>query len=95
MQSAELLVHFDPAKELVLATDASDYGVGAVLSHKMEGGTERPIGYMSREKALAIIFGVKKFHQFLYGHSFTIKTDHKPLEGLLNEKKGIPALAAP
>ena len=48
MQSAELLVHFDPAKELVLATDASDYGVGAVLSHKMEGGTERPIGYMSR-----------------------------------------------
>ena len=108
MQSAELLVHFDPAKELVLATDASDYGVGAVLSHKMEGGTARPIGYMSRslngaernystleKEALAIIFGVKKFHQFLYGHSFTIKTDHKPLEGLLNEKKGIPALAAP
>ena len=48
LQSAELLVHFDLAKELVLATDASDYGVGAVLSHKMEGGTERPIGYMSR-----------------------------------------------
>ena len=108
LQSAELLVHFDPAKELVLVTDASDYGVGAVLSHKMEGGTERPIGYMSRslngaernystleKEALAIIFGVKKFHQFLYGHSFTIKTDHKPLEGLLNEKKGIPALAAP
>ena len=108
LQSAELLVHFDPAKELVLATDASDYGVGAVLSHKTEGGTERPIGYMSRslngaernystleKEALAIIFGVKKFHQFLYGHSFTIKTDHKPLEGLLNEKKGNPALAAP
>ena len=108
LQSAELLVHFDPVKELVLATDASDYGLGAVLSHKMEGGTECPIGYMSRslngpernystleKEALAIIFGVKKFHQFLYGHSFTIKTDHKPLEGLLNEKKGIPALAAP
>ena len=47
------------------------------------------------KEALAIIFGVKKFHQFLYGHSFTIKTDHKPSEGLLNEKKGIPALAAP
>ena len=104
LESPELLVHFDPAKELVFATDASDYSVGAVLSHKMEGGTERPIGYMSRllneaeikystleKEALAIIFGVKKF---LYGHSFTIKTDHKPLEGLLNEKKGIPALAA-
>jgi len=103
-----LLVHFDPSKELILATDASDYGVGAVLSHKVEGGAERPIGYISRslnaaernystleKEALAIIFGVKKFHQFLYGHPFTIKTDHKPLKGLLNEKKGIPALAAP
>ena len=107
MQSAELLVHFDPAKKLVIATDASDYGVGAVLSQKMEGGTERPIRYMCRSRngaernyttlekeVLAIILGVKKFHQFLYGHSSTIKTDHKPLEGLLNEKKGIPALVA-
>ena len=108
LQSAELLVHFDPKKELILASDASDYGVGAVLSHKMEDGSERPVGYVSRslndaernystleKEALAIIFGVKKFHQFLYGHSFTIKTDHKPLEGLLNGKKGIPTQAAP
>ena len=106
LQSVELLVHFDPSKELILATDVSDYGVGAVLSHMVEGGAERPIGYMSRslnaaernystveKEALAIIFGVKKFNQFLYGHPFTINT--KPLEGLLNEKKGIPALAAP
>ncbi|KAL9987156.1 hypothetical protein ACROYT_G001413 [Oculina patagonica] len=108
LQSAELLVHFDPSKELILATDASDYGVGAVLSHKVKGGAEQPIGYMSRslntaernystleKEALAIIFGIKKFNQFLCGHPFTIKTDHKPLEGILNEKKGIPALAAP
>ena len=47
LQSTDLLVHFDPEKELVLATDASDYGVGAVLSHKMKNGTERPIGYVS------------------------------------------------
>jgi len=45
--------------------------------------------------ALAIIFGVKKFHHFLYGHSFTINTDHKPLDGLLNENKGILALVVP
>ena len=108
LQSADLLVHFDPEKELILETDASDYGVGAVLSHKMKNGTERPIGYVSRtlqeaernystleKEALAIIFGIKKFHQFLYGHLFTIKTDHKPLEGLLSEKKGIPSQAAP
>ena len=108
LQSADLLVHFDPEKELVLEIDASDYGVGEVLNLKMKNGTERPIGYVSRtlqeaetnystleKEALAIIFGIKKFHQFLYGHLFTIKTDHKPLEGLLSEKKGIPSLAAP
>ena len=44
---------------------------------------------MLEKEALAIIFGVKKFHQFLYGHLSTIKTDPKPLEGLLSEKKGI------
>jgi len=106
LQSAELLVPFDIAKELVLATDTSDYGVRVVLSHKMEGGTECAIEYMSRslngaerkyltleKEAPAIIFGAKKFHQFLYRHSFTTKMDHKPLEGLLNEK-GIPKLAA-
>lgn len=97
LQSDKLLVHFNPEKELILASDASNYGVGAVLSHRMEDGTERPISYVSRslnaaernystmeKEALTVIFGVKKFHQFLYGHTFTIKTDHKPLEGLFN-----------
>ena len=57
-------------------------------------GAERNDPTLEKE-ALAIIFRVKKFHQFLYGLSFTIETDHKPLEALLNEKKGIRALAAP
>ena len=108
LQSAKLLVHFNPDLELTLASDASNYGIGAVLSHQMSDGTERPIGYVSRslntaecnystveKEALAVVFGVKKFHQFLYGHKFTIKTDHKPLEGLLGEHKGVSAQAAP
>ena len=108
LQSAELLVHFNPDLKLVLASDASNYGIGTVLSHEMPDGTERPIGYVSRslnpaernystidKEALAIIVGVKKFHQFLYGKRFTIRTDHKPLKGLFGEKKGISSQASP
>ncbi|CAB3981663.1 Hypothetical predicted protein [Paramuricea clavata] len=105
LQSADLLFHFDPTKPLILATDhPSNHGVGAVLSHVFPDGTEKPIPYASRslnaaeknystieKEALTTIFGVEKFHKFLYGQSFTIKTDHKPLEGLLGysaTKKG-------
>ena len=44
LKSAELLMHFDPEKELILVSDASDYGVVALLSHRMENGTKRLIG---------------------------------------------------
>ena len=48
IQQNSLLVHFDPKKQLVFAWDASPYGIGVVLSHVMEDGTERPIAYTSR-----------------------------------------------
>ena len=47
LRSAQLLVHFDSQKKLVLPSDASDYGEGAVLYHRINDGTERPIGYKS------------------------------------------------
>lgn len=48
MQSAEVLVHYDPKKDAVLSCDASPNGIGAVPSHHMPDGTERPIGFASR-----------------------------------------------
>jgi hypothetical protein len=51
--------------------------------------------YSQLEKeALAIVWGVKKFHSYLYGHHFLINNNHKPLETLLSERKSLPTLAS-
>ena len=91
-----LLVHYAPSKQLVLACDVSTKGGGCVLSHLIDG-VERPIALFSRtlkpaeknysvfgKDALAVICGVKKFHCYLYGRSFIIQSDHKPLQKLLH-----------
>lgn len=100
-------MHFDPTKEFILASDASNYGIGTDLSQRVCDGSERLIGYASRtlntaernystieKEAIAVLFGVNKFQQFLYVHKFTVKTDHKPLEGLFSERKGVPQQAS-
>ena len=46
--SQKVLVHYDSRKPLRLATDASPFGVGAVLSHVMENGGEKPLAFASR-----------------------------------------------
>ncbi|XP_048578018.1 uncharacterized protein K02A2.6-like [Nematostella vectensis] len=107
LQSAKVLTHYDVNLPIKLACDASPYGIGAVISHVMPGGEERPIAFASRtltgseknyaqleKEALSIIYGVKKFHQFLYGRRFILETDHKPLLTILGPKSAIPTLAA-
>lgn len=109
--SSEILAHYSPELPLVLTTDASSVGIGAVISHLMPetevGGQERPIAYASRilnkaergysqieKEALAIIYGVRKFHQYLFGRKFILRTDHKPLVSIFGDKYGIPVMAA-
>ena len=69
----------------------------------MKDGTERPIACTSRSlskaesnysqkerKALSIVWGINKFHTYLYPNKFTLVTDHKHLIILFNS---IPILA--
>ena len=53
LQANSLLVHYDDSKPLVLACDASPCGLGAVLSHIMLDGVERPVAYASRTSTTA------------------------------------------
>ena len=92
-----VLAHFDPAKQIGISCDASNVGIGAVLFHRYDDGSECPIANVLKTltdtqrhysqiqtEALAVIYGLKKFHQFLYRRNFILITDHKPLVMLRN-----------
>ena len=85
---------------------ACPYGVGAVLSHLIDG-IERPVLFVSstlskaeqnyaqlHRETLAIIFAVRRFHKYVYGHKFKIVIDHQPLREIFGDKKAMPSVAA-
>jgi hypothetical protein len=91
-------MHHDPTLPLYLFTDASGVGVGAILSH-VRDKIENPIAFYSRtlnqyerkiritkKELLAIIFGISKTREFIYGKHFYIVTDHKALKHILGFK---------
>lgn len=106
--SNSVLTHYSDHLPLVLACDGSPFGVSAVLSHRLPSGREIPVAYFSRtlgpaernysqldREALALVAGVRRFHHYLYGRSFLLVTDHKPLLGILASDRQAPLILSP
>ena len=99
MVQATVLKVADPSKPFVLQTDASEVGLGAVLSQKDDDGNEHPVACASQKllprevnyatiekECLAIVWALRFFYTYLYGQSFTVETDHQPLSWLYRMK---------
>ena len=104
--NSEALVHFDPTLPIKVSADSSSYGIGAVLCHEIDN-MERPVYFVSRtlteterrysqveKEALALVYGVTSFHDYLWGQKFELITDHKPLLGLFSADKPISVQAS-
>ena len=83
----------DFAQEFILQTDASKYGVGAVLSQLDNQQHEHAIAYFSKKvlpweqrystiekEYLAVKLGTQAFSVYLLGQPFTIQTDHRAMQ---------------
>ena len=93
ISTAPILQYYDPKKPVVLRTDACTKELGAVLlqdghpvSFTSKLLTAAQQNYVAIElEALAVSWAVQKFHHYLYGTSFTLQTDQKPLQAILSK----------
>ncbi|XP_063955624.1 uncharacterized protein LOC135154209 [Lytechinus pictus] len=99
LTQAPVLRNPDFDKEFIVQVDASDPGIGAVLSQKNDEGEDHPIAYISRKllprevkyaivekECMAIVWSVRKFQPYLFGRQFVVQTDHNPLRWLQQMK---------
>ena len=99
LTSTKVLAYPNAEDGFILDTDASNTGMGAVLS-QVQQGTERVIAYASKtlsasqrayctmhKELLAVVTLIKHFHYYLYGQKFRLRTDHASLTWLCKFKE--------
>ena len=96
LTSAPVLAFPNFDQDFILETDASIRGLGAILSQKDQDGKQHPIAYASRAlteseknyaitelETLAVVWGLKHFRYYLYGHRVKVLTDHSAVKAVL------------
>ena len=96
-----LLQYPDFSRPFIVSSDASNYGLGRLLSQNLDGKV-LPIAYASRtlsdtevnystieKELLAILFFVETFRTYLYGRQFTLETDHRSIIVWLHNVKNL------
>ena len=97
LTTAPVLRYYDPSCPIRVRPDASSEGLGALLE-QLEEGEWRPVAYASRaltdaekryaqieKETLSIVFGVTRFHEYVYGRKFLVINDHAPLKAILEK----------
>ena len=92
------LKYFEPQKRVVVQCDASLKGLGVALLQPDDEEQLRPVAFASKSltpteqryacierELLAIVFATKRFHSYLYGKFFEVRTDHRPLVMILDK----------
>lgn len=108
--SSDVLMLFNPDLPIVIYTDASPVGVGAVLCHTVTHNgkpVDRPVMFASSSltpaqanysqldrEALAVMFAVSKFDRFVWGRQFTLVTDNYPIRRIFSSSRGLPQRTA-
>ena len=84
-EPGQVLAYYDAVKTLLLQTDSSRSGLGATLLQEV-----KPIAYASKSltaseknneqielECLGILFGLKRYHHWVYGRKVLVETDHQ------------------
>ena len=97
LMDAPVLKYYDPERETKISADSSMNGLGAILLQHYNdkwcpvsyascsvSNAERNYANIERE-LLAIVFACERFHQFIYGGTTLVETDHRPLVNLFKK----------